>query len=117
MSLLIKEKGASREELKGFIEMHIEDILNAEDDDAIVDEFSQYLSVNEGDKKRMSEGVVKSIMQALRDDAKATDAEIKQYMTSLMKAGDEFDDIDDYVEDFKNYVADKALQEHFKRFK
>ena len=56
-------------------------------------------------------------MQALRDDAKATDAEIKQYMTSLMKAGDEFDDIDDYVEDFKNYVADKALQEHFKRFK
>ena len=50
MSLLIKEKGASREELKGFIEMHIEDILNAEDDDAIVDEFSQYLSVNESDK-------------------------------------------------------------------
>ena len=50
MSLLIKEKGASREELKGFIETHIEDILNARDDDAVVDEFTQYLSVNEGDK-------------------------------------------------------------------
>jgi len=50
MSLLIKEKGASREELKGFIEMHIEDILNARDDDAVVDEFTQYLSVNEGDR-------------------------------------------------------------------
>ena len=64
-----------------------------------------------GDKKRMNEGVVKSIMQALRDDAKATDAEIKQYMTSLMKAGDEFDDIDDYVEDFKEYISSKSLDE------
>ena len=62
-------------------------------------------------KKRMSEGVVKNIMQALRDDAKATDAEIKQYMSSLMKAGDKFDDIDDYVEDFKEYVSNKSLQE------
>ena len=48
MSLLIKEKGASREELKGFIETHIEDILNARDDDDVVDEFAQYISVNEG---------------------------------------------------------------------
>ena len=23
---------------------------------------------------------------------------------------------DDFVEDFKNYIADKSLQEHFKRF-
>ena len=48
MSLLIKEKGASKEELKGFIETHIEDILNARDDDDVVDEFAQYISVNEG---------------------------------------------------------------------
>ena len=51
MSLLIKEKGASKEELKGFIETHIEDILNAKDDDDVVDEFAQYLSVNEGDRE------------------------------------------------------------------
>ena len=49
-SLLVKEKGASEEELKGFIETHMEDILNAKDDDDIVDEFLQYLSVNEGNK-------------------------------------------------------------------
>ena len=49
MSLLIKEKGASKEELKGFIETHMDDILNAGDDDDIVDEFTQYLSVNEPD--------------------------------------------------------------------
>ena len=46
MALLVREKGASREELKGFINTHMEDILNAPDDAAIVDEFEQYISVN-----------------------------------------------------------------------
>ena len=46
MALLVREKGASREELKGFISTHMEDILNAPDDAAIVDEFEQYISVN-----------------------------------------------------------------------
>ena len=59
---------------------------------------------------------MKDIVRALKNDAKATDSEIKQFMASVKKAGDEFDDVDDYVEDFKNYVADKALQEHFGRF-
>ena len=59
---------------------------------------------------------MKDIVKALKDDAKATDSEIKQYMASVKKSGDEFDDVDDYVEDFKNYVADKGLQEHFGRF-
>jgi len=64
----------------------------------------------------MKEGVVKDIIQALKDDAKGTDAEIDSYMDSLKRSGDTFDEIDDFVEDFKNYVADKALQEHFGRF-
>ena len=38
------------------------------------------------------------------------------YMDSLRKSGDSFDDVEDYVEDFKNYIADKSLQEHFGRF-
>ena len=59
---------------------------------------------------------MKDIVKALKDDAKATDSEIEQFMASVKKAGDEFDDVDDYVEDFKNYVDDKALQEHFGRF-
>ena len=37
-------------------------------------------------------------------------------MKSLKKAGDKFDEVDDYVEDFMNYVTDKSLQEHFNRF-
>jgi hypothetical protein len=65
----------------------------------------------------IEEGISTSdITKALKDDAKATDSEIKQYMASVKKAGDKFDDVDDYVEDFKNYVADKSLQEHFGRF-
>ena len=42
--------------------------------------------------------------------------EIKSYLESLKRSGDKFDSVDDYVEDFKNYVADKSLQEHFGRF-
>lgn len=38
--------------------------------------------------------------------------EIAQYFNSLSKAGDKFDTVDDYVEDFRNYVADKSLNEH-----
>ena len=58
-----------------------------------------------------------SIIRALKVDGNGTKMEIDSYMASLKRSGDEFDEVDDYVEDFKNYVADKALQEHFNRFK
>jgi len=58
---------------------------------------------------------MEDIVKALKA-ANAQDSEIKQYMASVKRAGDEFDDVDDYVEDFMNYVADKGLQEHFGRF-
>ena len=38
--------------------------------------------------------------------------EIKQYLTSLHQSGDTFETVEDYVEDFRNYVADKGLDEH-----
>ena len=47
---------------------------------------------------------------------KGTKVEIEAYMDSLKRSGDKFDSIEDYVEDFENYVADKSLQEHFNRF-
>ena len=100
-------------ETRGFSDMEQEEIPMFKGTRDALDD----ISIREDDgKKKMDEGVVKSVMQALRDDAKATNDEIKAYMTSLMKAGDEFDEIDDYVEDFKNYIADKSLQEHFSRF-
>ena len=69
-----------------------------------------------GNMNALTEVSMRDIVTALKNDAKATDSEIKQYMASVKKSGDKFDDADDYVEDFKNYVADKSLQEHFKRF-
>ena len=68
-------------------------------------------TVNEGDSTPSTKDIIKALKAA-----NAQDSEIKQYMTSVKKAGDKFDDVDDYVEDFMNYVADKGLQEHFGRF-
>jgi hypothetical protein len=62
----------------------------------------------------LDEGDVKELEMALLDVG--TQAEVDQYMDSLKRSKDTFDNIDDYIEDFKNYVADKALQEHFGRF-
>ena len=61
-----------------------------------------------------SKGV--DFIRALKVDANGTKLEIKSYLESLKRSGDKFDSVDDYVEDFKNYVADKSLQEHFGRF-
>jgi len=69
-----------------------------------------------GEKVR-NEGKNVDFIRALKVDANGTSLEIKSYLESLKRSGDKFDSVDDYVEDFKNYVADKALQEHFKRFK
>ena len=68
-----------------------------------------------GEKVR-SEGKGVDFIRALKVDANGTSMEIKSYLESLKRSGDKFDSVDDYVEDFKNYVADKALQEHFGRF-
>lgn len=50
-----------------------------------------------------------AILKALADVGSAS--EIRQYLTSLEKAGDKFETVEDYVEDFKNYVVDKGLDE------
>jgi hypothetical protein len=51
-----------------------------------------------------------AILKAL--DSVGSESEIRQYLTSLEKAGDKFETVEDYVEDFRNYVADKGLDEH-----
>jgi len=69
-----------------------------------------------GNMDAFTEGKEVDFIRALKVDANGTSLEIKSYLESLKRSGDKFDSVDDYVEDFKNYVADKALQEHFGRF-
>jgi len=87
-----------------------------DEEDAIEDEPVTEDSIEEALPKFKGVPEQLSILRALRDDGKGTKMEIQSYMDSLKRSGDEFDDVDDYVEDFKNYVADKSLQEHFGRF-
>ncbi len=85
------------------------DAIQAQGDRLAGMEQEEFTAIPEGDS--IEEAKKRDIRTALKQDAKGTDAEIDQYFTSLMKAGDEFDTMEDYVEDFKNYVADKSLQE------
>jgi hypothetical protein len=72
--------------------------------------------IGKGKSKIIREGVdKKEILQSLIPLA-VNKEEIKQYMQSLSKSGDTFDNVDDYIEDFKNYVADKSLEEHGEYF-
>ena len=97
---------AQGDKLAGIGDFEQEEFTAIDEEDAIEEALPKFKGVPP----------MKDIVKALKNDAKATDSEIKQFMASVKKAGDEFDDVDDYVEDFKNYVADKALQEHFGRF-
>jgi hypothetical protein len=46
----------------------------------------------------------------------ASDSEIEQYLNSLERSNDVYETLEDYVEDFLNYVADKSLNESYKPF-
>lgn len=73
--------------------------------------------IGKGKSKTIREGIFEggfisrgAILKALSDIG--SEFEIRQYLTSLEKSGDEFETIDDYIEDFRNYVADRSLEEH-----
>ena len=74
-------------------------------------------------KKIMSEATLKDAIISILKDTNATNPEVQMYVDSLTKdiklnGKESYSDyeIDDYIEDFKNYISDKALQEHFGRF-
>jgi hypothetical protein len=83
------------------------------DKGATFDQVKKYL--NEEDK-------LPNLKQALAD--LGSDVEIQQYLDSVSRdmtrtpGKNDYKDFteDDYIEDFKNYIADKSLQEHFGRF-
>ena len=69
-----------------------------------------------GNMDAYTEGKGVDFIKALKVDANGTNLEIKSYLESLKRSGDKFDSVDDYVEDFKEYVSNKSLSEHFGRF-
>ena len=83
------------------------------DKGATFDQVKKYL--NEEDK-------LPNLKQALAD--LGSDVEIQQYLDSVSRdmtrtpGKNDYKDFteDEYIEDFKNYIADKSLQEHFGRF-
>ena len=65
----------------------------------------------------------KALYPILKAEANATGDEVEMYVKSLAKdielnGKEQYKDFtsEDFVEDFKNYIADRSLQEHFKRF-
>ena len=69
------------------------------------------------------EASMKDVVLAIIKDTNATNPEVQMYIDSLTKdiklnGKESYSDyeIDDYIEDFKNYISDKVLQEHFGRF-
>ena len=66
---------------------------------------------------------MKDAVLAIIKDTSATNPEIQMYVDSLtndikLNGKEAYDDyeIDDYIEDFKEFIGNKSLQEHFGRF-
>ena len=84
-----------------------------------MDAFTEEDSVEEG----YVETKGKALYPILKAGANATGDEVEMYVKSLAKdielnGKEQYKDFtsEDFVEDFKEYIADKSLQEHFKRF-
>jgi hypothetical protein len=75
-----------------------------EEDTAEYDEFY------EGENSTQEDNLLKKLSKALIEVGSLEEA--KQYIESLIRSGDRFETVEDYVEDFKNYIADKSLEEH-----
>ena len=105
------------------------DAIQAQGDRLAGIEQEEFTAIPEGDsiqEKQYAPEVVdriEVIRKALYDTNKFDSKEINAYVKSVLgefekghfEAYDDYE-ADDYVEDMNNYIADKALQEHFGRF-
>jgi hypothetical protein len=90
IDLLKTEKGADNEVIKDFIKTHYEDIINLRDDQAILDEFEEFLSVNTD--------------YVDETDAYDNDEETQDMIDKMRKDGK---DADDFVDEKKGKDHDK----------
>ncbi len=99
---------------------------SSNDDDFEQEEFTAIDEEDSIEEAQYAPEVVDRIemaRKALYDTNKFDSKEIEVYIKSLVRDFDKGDfeayddyEADDYVEDMNNYIADKSLQEHFKRF-
>ena len=104
IDLLKTEKGAGNEVIKDFIKTHYEDIINLGDDQAILDEFEEFLSVNTD--------------YVDETDAYDNDEETQDMIDQMRKDGK---DADDFVDEKKLNEegaedANYKMGEAFKRY-
>ena len=66
---------------------------------------------------------MKDVVLAIIKDTNATNPEVQMYIDSLtndikLNGKEAYEDyeVDDYIEDFREYISNKSLQEHFGRF-
>ena len=134
IDILRDELSVSQEDAFDYIKTHRDDLfdgtVDAFDRDDVVDDYKNYESVNEAsdtlqEKQYAPEVVdrIEMVRKVLWGTNNFNAKEIEAYTRSLIgdfEKGDfeAYDDYkaNDYVEDIKNFISDKALQEHFGRF-
>ena len=79
-----------------------------------------YLDLDSVDEGKVS---MKDVVLSIIKDTEATNPEVQMYIDSLtndikLNGKEAYADyeVDDYIEDFKEYISNKSLQEHFGRF-
>ena len=104
---------------------HLNNEMNREIDgyQAMGDKLAGIGEVEDSVEEGYVETKGKALYPILKAGANATGDEIEMYVKSLAKdielnGKEQYKDFksEDFVEDFKEYIADKSLQEHFKRF-
>lgn len=130
---IIKDTNATNPEVQMYIDSLTNDIkLNGKEQyadftsDDFIEDFKEFIGNKSLQEKQYAPEVVdriemvrKALYNTNNFDAKEIEAYTKSLIGDFEKGDFEaYDDFkaDDYVEDIKNYISDKALKEHFGRF-
>ena len=107
VDLLKTEKGADNEVVKDFIKTHYDDIINSKDDQAILDEFDEFISVNyEAPSDFMEEAPVE---EGFNDHLSSDDlADLAQhyYNMAIQSEADDYTEVGTHIENAATTLRD-----------
>jgi hypothetical protein len=104
IDLLKTEKGAGNEVIKDFIKTHYEDIINLRDDQAILDEFEEFLSVNTDYVDEDKRSILQDAIDAITSKYGGIHGLTGQIKSFLEMHSQDIIDGADPVEEFNNYI-------------